>query len=404
MKRKIIGICVMTLLIGTVVSQVSACTGFTASDDEYVLAGCNFDWSQDYNMYIHFFPAEKGKFGRVIFDMWWPVEDNPDYIVPKQGMNDQGLFYDIYLTPTLHPLNSTDKPIFFNDDPDYYDSSYWAYCLAKCSTVSEVLDIYDKYNLEVMYFLQAFYADRNGDSVIIEGDDIIFREGDFQVVSNFYHSHPEIGALGNGFERYYTAVSMLENMTELTVDYFSSICNATVQRSTVHSNIYDLKQEKIWVYYMQDFDRVVEFDLNEELAKGERRIYLGSLFEPEGNQPPAKPEPPKGNESGLPGEDIEYRIVKTSDPERDKISYMFDWGDDTQSPWLYKTMGAIKSPHNWTERGTYDVRVKARDMYGAESEWSDPLVVSMPKTKSISYFNPWISRLIERFPILELLL
>ena len=27
-----------------------------------------------------------------------------------------------------------------------------------------------------------------------------------------------------------------------------------------------------------------------------------------------------------------------------------------------------------------------------------------PKYKSISYFNPWISRLIERFPILELLL
>jgi hypothetical protein len=67
-------------------------------------------------------------------------------------------------------------------------------------------------------------------------------------------------------------------------------------------------------------------------------------------------------------------------------------------------MGTIKSPHNWTERGIYNIKVKARDMYGAESEWSEPLVVSMPKNKSIDIFNPWLFRLIQRFPILKLLI
>jgi hypothetical protein len=35
--------------------------------------------------------------------------------------------------------------------------------------------------------------------------------------------------------------------------------------------------------------------------------------------------------------------------------------------------------HNWTERGEYEIRVKAKDTWGNESEWSDPLVVTMPK-------------------------
>jgi len=66
--------------------------------------------------------------------------------------------------------------------------------------------------------------------------------------------------------------------------------------------------------------------------------------------------------------------------------------------------GSIKATHNWTERGDYEVKVKARDHYGAESEWSDPFTVTMPKSKSFNIFNPLIIRLIQRFPILEFLL
>ena len=68
-------------------------------------------------------------------------------------------------------------------------------------------------------------------------------------------------------------------------------------------------------------------------------------------------------------------------------------------------MGAyLSAEHNWTEEGTYEVRVKAMDMYGAEGEWSDPLFVSMPKNKSFNELNPWIFRLIKQFPIFRFLL
>ena len=61
MKTKIVSALVMTLLIGTIISVVnsaSACTGFTAKEGEKVLVGANLDWSQSFDMYMHFFPAE----------------------------------------------------------------------------------------------------------------------------------------------------------------------------------------------------------------------------------------------------------------------------------------------------------------------------------------------------------
>ncbi len=405
MKKKIVGILVMTLLIGTVISavnSVSACTGFTASEDEKILVGANMDWSQNFDMYMHFFPAEEGKYGRVIIDFKFPLDMepypyDPDWIVPKEGMNDQGLFHSVFLTPYLLPENSNDKPIFYSDDPDYYQHAFWAYCLAKCATVSEVLEVFNEYNLEGMTEFQCFFADQNGDSVIIEGDDIFYKEGDFQVVTNFYLSQnpdPPYPCL-----RYRTAVSMLENMTDLSVDYFQSICNATHQKSTVHSNVYDLNQEIFYVNYNNNFEKTLEFDLNDELAKGERRIHLGSLFDSEDNNPPGKPEPPTGEASGEPGVDYEFKGKKTDDPDGDRTMYLFDWGDGTDSGWITPGMfgGTFKATHNWTERGNYEVKIKGKDVYGRESEWSDPLSVTMPKNKPIN--TPFL-RFLENHPYL----
>ena len=400
--RRIIKIGVtITVLFTLTAGSISACTGFTSSNDETTLVGNNFDWSRDFNVYMNFFPAEEGKYGRVLFDMWWPWEmefgsiESEDYFLPIQGMNDQGLFFDTYYTPT-YTATPSDKPVFQSDDPDYYDSSFWAYCLAKCSTVPEVLDVFSQYNLGGTYDGQLFFVDRNGDSVIWAGDDIIYKEGDFQVVTNFLQNHPERG--GYPCWRYDTAVSMLENMTELSIDYFRSICNATHDSDTVFSTVYNLIQEKMYVHYFNNYEKVVEFDLNEELAKGRSRTFLGSLFEPKNNQPPEKPNPPTGPESGNVSTDYKYTCRKINDPDGDKTTYLFDWGDGTTSNWITPYMGfGVSSYHNYSEKGNYEIKVKARDIYGKESEWSDPLVVSMPKNKIIN-INPIIIQFLENYP------
>jgi hypothetical protein len=65
------------------------------------------------------------------------------------------------------------------------------------------------------------------------------------------------------------------------------------------------------------------------------------------------------------------------DPDGDDILYMFDWGDGTNSGWLgpYASGITITASHKWTSSGIYLVKVKAKDIYGSESGWSDSLTV-----------------------------
>jgi len=44
--------------------------------------------------------------------------------------------------------------------------------------------------------------------------------------------------------------------------------------------------------------------------------------------------------------------------------------------------------------------VLAKDTYDAESPWSDPLAISMPKNKVINPFILFLERLMGQFPIL----
>ncbi|PNX48871.1 MAG: hypothetical protein BV457_02865 [Thermoplasmata archaeon M9B1D] len=404
MKSKIVGIFICMLLIGTVVSvvnSVSACTGFTAIDGENVLVGNNEDWHLP-DPYIRVQPPEGDKNGYLIFEYGYPLPWDPNFVRPFGGMNDKGLFFDAFGTPEDKIKFDASKPLLL------YDPTL--YIMEELSTVDEVVNYIQSYNIWLLGFLgfnnvQFFWADKTGNSVIIEGNDIVYREGDFQVVTNFYQTHPELG--NYPCWRYDTAVSMLENMTDLSVYYFRDICNATHQEYNMHptqySYIYDLKNGIIYLYHYHDYENMIEFNLQEEFLKGENYYFLPSLFEPENNQPPAKPNPPTGKISGNVKTSYSYKVDDTTDPDNnmEEIYYMFDWGDGTFSQ-LYNRyyIGYGFVTHEWKKQGNYNVRVKAKDIYGAESEWSDPLGISMPKTKVIS-LQLFLQRFFQRFPFFE---
>lgn len=361
--------------------NVLACTGFTFSDGEKVLAAGNEDW-YDYDFWVRVLPANNDRYGRVIIENHWPISPDPDWHCPQCGMNDQGLIYDCFATPRLVPVNSQNKPYYY-DSSDHYQYSLESYILSVCSTVEEVLVVYDQYNLEHMGQYQAFWVDSTGASVIVEGDDVIMKDGEYQVVTNFYQSHPEIG--GYPCWRYDTAVSMLEDMTDFSVEYFTSICDATHQTGrypSVYSAVYDLSEKMMYLYHFYNYDHVVEIDVDEELSQGENVYFLADLFDSSDNQPPEKPSIPTGPSSGTIRSEYTYTSY-TNDPNDDKIQFLFDWGDGTDSGWIQSTQGQGQASHSWTRSGDFEIRVKARDIYHDESEWSDPLPISMPKNKDI---------------------
>ena len=124
------------------------------------------------------------------------------------------------------------------------------------------------------------------------------------------------------------------------------------------------------------------------------------------SQPPIKPEPPIGPSEGKKKVSYEFAAV-TSDPDNDEIYYLFDWGDDLISAWIgpFESGDMCVASHIWNEQGSFEVRVKAKDNHGVQSDWSDPTTVSMPKYRFPSRF-PLLFRFLEQhhflFPILGL--
>jgi hypothetical protein len=126
------------------------------------------------------------------------------------------------------------------------------------------------------------------------------------------------------------------------------------------------------------------------------------LMNPVVNLPPNKPEKPSGPVEGKPGEVCRYS-TSSVDPNGDWIRYKFDWGDGTCTGWLgpYNSGDAAHASHAWSKPGTYEVKVKAKDVYDSESPWSDPLSVTIPKSKSIHL--SFSERILERFPMLQVI-
>ena len=92
------------------------------------------------------------------------------------------------------------------------------------------------------------------------------------------------------------------------------------------------------------------------------------------------PEPPtiSGPPRGKVGQIYMY-TVSAVDPDGHPIFYNIDWGDGTFTEWdgPYPSGAEEVFLHNWSEKGTYIIRVRAKDLYGAVGEWAT-LKITIP--------------------------
>jgi len=114
-----------------------------------------------------------------------------------------------------------------------------------------------------------------------------------------------------------------------------------------------------------------------------------------------------GPANGKAGEEREYTFV-TTDPNEDDVSYYVEWGDESLEDWSesFKSSENFTVGHIWNEKGNYTIRVKAKDIHNAESEWST-FEVSMPKDKqhtNMFFLRYFLDHQSIIFPILRHLL
>lgn len=121
------------------------------------------------------------------------------------------------------------------------------------------------------------------------------------------------------------------------------------------------------------------------------------------NDAPDKPDKPSGPAKGKPGSIYMYR-TSTVDANADQVYYMWDWGDGNISEWLgpYASGSMASAQKSYSAKGEYSIKVKAKDIWGAESDWSDPLSITMPKDSAYQFrflfLQQILEHLFERFP------
>ena len=243
-----------------------SCTIIYASDGKVALAGNNEDYKNPF-MTISYLPAEDGRFGRIYFCH--------GTLYPQGGTNEKGLFFDGATAEYVEVPRDSSKIA--------YDGSLILKAMEECSTVEEVLELYDQYDVSGSWGGHYLIGDRFGNSAIIEPHTFIKKSGRYQIITNFLQS--KIKPENSTDARYRLASELFEKSETISVDLFRRILSAVhyeeysgSMTTTLYSFICDLKKGDIYVYYFHNFEEVVKINLQEELKKGKRTRLISSLF------------------------------------------------------------------------------------------------------------------------------
>jgi hypothetical protein len=109
-----------------------------------------------------------------------------------------------------------------------------------------------------------------------------------------------------------------------------------------------------------------------------------------------------GETNGRVGRNYEYTLQATS-PTGDDVFYFVEWGDYWFEEWFgpYPSGAQVTVTHSWMEKGTFNIRVRAKTADGLCGPWSE-LEVNMPRNKEVqSTLFLWF---LERYPLLNRLL
>ena len=283
------GFLLATLLM---VFSVSACTIFSISYGQKVFFAGNED-EVPQNSASWLLVDKIGHYGIVAFQTPWP----PWPFVMQTGINEKGLCYDGNSIPD-EKLNPHPERIWRSTNPAYI-------LMRECATVEEVVATYQKYDWSRLYNgkidTQVHFADRTGDAVIIypgkDGEVTHVRKprkNSYLVSANFNVRLMQEGDFSKsmswvGWDRYNTADKMLARIKsekDLNVKTLASVLEAVRQPDgsrtlTVYSELYDLQNMRIYLFYNHQFDTAYVLDVAEELAKTKgsfRRVPLKDLI------------------------------------------------------------------------------------------------------------------------------
>ncbi|MFZ4796547.1 MAG: hypothetical protein ACOYMA_03580 [Bacteroidia bacterium] len=262
-----------TIITFTAIQDSIACSGYKITIGNSTFFGSNHDaWFT--TPHIWFENATSGKFGATFTGARFDGENG---YAPQSGMNEMGLVFE--RLASYHPKQER----FANRKTISNPTKYLKDVLHTCKSVEEVKEYISKYDHS--YFIEDIfiYVDKSGKYLIVEPYTLTIGNEPTYVIANFCPSiTPEQKA--NKLDRYRNGVAFIKNGIDTTLDYCTAlldtmhVCRKKIGDGTLLSSIWDLNRGTVNLYFYHDYKTTVEFNLSQELKKGDHIISIETLF------------------------------------------------------------------------------------------------------------------------------
>ncbi|MFT5336255.1 MAG: hypothetical protein ACI9YL_000249 [Luteibaculaceae bacterium] len=264
------------LLLSLTQSELVACSMYKITVGDKTMVGCNEDawritsriWFENANRTNEFGAAFTGS--RHVSN---------GRTAPQSGMNEVGLtfsrltaYYPKQNNPFLNRLSISDEVDYLSD------------ILHKCSSIDSVKKYIEQYDHSIFIGDVFIYVDSTGKYLIVEPYKLIVGNNPNYVLSNFC---PSITGNENArkLKRYKNAEDYLNTHTTNPSISFCSTLSDTMQvcrnrngDGTLLTSIWDTKDLLVNLYFYHQFDTTVQFNLQEELYKGNHMFNIPNLF------------------------------------------------------------------------------------------------------------------------------
>ena len=265
-KRRFILMVLPILVFGFIsVHNALSCSMFKITMNGKTMVGNNEDfWNP--NTRIWFEKGKNGEYGAAYlgFDDFWP----------QGGINQAGLAFDGFAEDYLVIKDTLGKkPLSEN---------FLKEIMKSCTTVEDVRNYFSRYSLSGLETSMFYFVDKTGRYLVVEGDSLLSGNKECYLASNFYPSQVKDES-DVPIDFYQKGRRFLESHRDTTLGFCASVMDTMHQEKdwgggTMYTNIYDLNEGTIYLYYFRDYSHVVKFNLDHELEKKDYSLVIPELF------------------------------------------------------------------------------------------------------------------------------
>ncbi|MCT4663660.1 MAG: hypothetical protein N4A45_00335 [Flavobacteriales bacterium] len=277
MTIKKIHIILLTIFALTIFQgEIIACSMYKITVDGKTMVGCNHDaWLITPKIWFEN-AKNKNEYGTVFTGS---REISPTRTTPQSGMNTVGLVFS--RLASYHPLQ---KNPFANRQKITNEADYLSEILHKCATVGAVKKHIEQYDHSLFLNDVFIYVDSLGDYLIVEPYNLIDGKDSNYVLANFCPSRTnneqarqmERYRNGEDFLKTHKAIASVDFCTALSGSM--SVCRNRKGDGTLITSIFDTKKQIVNVYFYHNFDTSIQYNLTNELSKGDYVLNLSEIF------------------------------------------------------------------------------------------------------------------------------